>query len=92
MAKAWCLTKPKGRALVGVPSGMDLVFFNSNRNYGRIMNSHLFASWNVIYSDFMEINADSIVEDFCRNQEDQLRHCFEPLTIIEKPDLEKSEL
>ena len=91
MAKAWCLTKPKGQALVGVPSGMDLVLFNSNRNYGRIMNSHLFASWNVIYSDFMEINDDSIVEDFCRNQED-LRHCFEPLTIIEKPDLEKSEL
>merc|ERR1719411_609564 len=52
MAKAWCLMKPKGRALVGVPSGMDQVIFNSNRNYGRIMNSHLFANWNVIYSDF----------------------------------------
>ena len=91
MAKAWCLTKPKGRALVGVPSGMDLVIFNSNRNYGRIMNSHLFANWNVIYSDFMEINNDSIVEDFC-HKGDPLLYCFQPLTVIEKPDLEKSEL
>ena len=55
------------------------------------MNSHLFANWNVIYSDFMEINNDSIVEDFC-HKGDPLLYCFQPLTVIEKPDLEKSEL
>ena len=92
MAKAWCLTKPKGRALVGVPSGMDLVVFNLNRNYGRIMNSHLFANWNVIYSDFMEINDNSMVGDFCESKGFSLLNCFKPLTVIEKPDLEKSEL
>ena len=35
MAKAWCLTKakPKGRALVGVSSGLDVILFNSTLYY-----------------------------------------------------------
>jgi hypothetical protein len=45
MARAWCLVKPGGRALVGVPSGPDIVVFNSHRIYGPVAYSHLFANW-----------------------------------------------
>ena len=81
MAKAWCLTKPKGRALVGVPSGFDVIMFNASRNYGPIMSSHLFANWNVIYSQYIE-------KDSCEGNFTTISF-FQPLTVIEKPDIVK---
>ena len=90
MAKAWCLIKPKGRALVGVPSGLDAILFNAHRNYGPIMSSHLFANWDIIYSQYLEINEKSIVKDICEENAD-LFSCFQPLTVIEKPEIVKTE-
>ena len=89
MAKTWCLMKPKIRALVGVPSGLNVIVFNANRNYGPIMISHLFANWNVIYSQYLEINDKSIVKDVCK--ENYLFYCFQPLTILEKPEIVTTE-
>ena len=90
MAKAWCLIKPKGRALVGVPSGLDAILFNAHRNYGPIMSSHLFANWDIIYSQYLEINQKSIVKDICEENAN-LFFCFQPLTVIEKPEIVKTE-
>ena len=90
MAKAWCLIKPKGRALVGVPSGLDAILFNASRNYGPIMSSHLFANWDIIFSQYLEINQKSIVKDICEENAN-LFFCFQPLTVIEKPEIVKTE-
>ena len=86
MAKAWCVMKPKGRALIGVPSGLDEVFFNVGRNYGRIMSSHLFANWNIVHTEFNELKIDMPDFDinmFCEG--DAIIWCYQPITILEKP-------
>ena len=88
MAKAWCVMKPKGRALVGVPSGLDKVIFNTNKNYGRIMNSHLFANWDVVHSEFQELKVDTLGFDirvFCND--DSVFWCYQPITVVEKPKI-----
>ena len=51
MAKAWCITKENGRALIGVPSIFSqereagFIGFNIGRVYGLLQLSHLFANW-----------------------------------------------
>ena len=46
MARAWCVMRPGGRAIVGIPvTSDDTVCFNAHRMYGRVMLSHLFANW-----------------------------------------------
>ncbi len=54
MARAWCLVKPGGLALVGVPTGPDMIVFNSDKVYGPILYSHIFANWKqvLIYHHF----------------------------------------
>ena len=74
--------------MVAVPSGKDAVAFNSNRVYGRIMLPHLFANWKQIYSNYKDLpeegfNAENIL-DFCESPEDDLIHCFQPMTVLEK--------
>ncbi len=51
MAKAYCLTHPGGKLLIGVPSGYDAVFFNMHRLYGPIQCSHLYTNWNAVYTE-----------------------------------------
>ena len=89
MAKTWCLTRPGGRALVGVPSGMDLINFNANKLYGRIMLPHLFANWNQIYSEYKDHpdGLESDPKDVCGEdeQDESVRYCFQPMTVLEKP-------
>ena len=51
MARAWCFVKPGGQALVGVPSGPDMIGFNSHKIYGPVAYSHLFANWEQVYTD-----------------------------------------
>ena len=56
MARAMCLVKPGGQALIGVPVGaIDKVLFNAGRIYGPIQLSHFFANWIQVDS-----NIDSI--------------------------------
>ena len=69
--------------------GRDAINFNSNRSYGRIMLPHLFANWNQIYStyrdypeDLTQINAG----DFCPKKDDNLAWCYQPMTVLEKPN------
>ena len=52
MAKAWCVTKPNGLALISFPSGpKDSISFNINKTYGPLMTSHVFANWQLVYTN-----------------------------------------
>ena len=74
MARAWCLVKPGGKALVGVPSGPDTVIFNSHRLYGPVAYSHLFANWKQIFTE----------NDFAEFGKNGCDHCYQPLHVIER--------
>ena len=74
MAKAWCVTKSGGKALIGFPSGpFDSIEFNANRLYGPIMTPHIFANWNVEHT-----NLDLTQFD------ESCTYCYEPLYILSK--------
>lgn len=46
IARAWCVTKPRGELLIGVPTdNVDRIEFNAHRVYGPLMYSHLVANW-----------------------------------------------
>jgi hypothetical protein len=45
MARSWCLVKPGGYGLVGVPTGPDTIAFNSHKIYGRHGFAQIFANW-----------------------------------------------
>lgn len=47
IARAWCMTKPGGRIAIGVPAegGVDTIFYNAHRNYGKLQLPHLLANW-----------------------------------------------
>ena len=74
MAKAWCLTKQNGKALIGVPVGSeDKIVFNSHRIYGPLMLSHLFANWKLEHTN---MNLSKVVND--------CPHCYQPLFVLTK--------
>ena len=75
MARAWCVLKPGGRALIGIPigPGVDRIYFNSHKVYGPIMLSHLFSNWKQIFSD---LNYD-LYSDECIP-------CYQEVFIVEK--------
>jgi hypothetical protein len=47
IARAWCLTKPGGYLVLGVPDSPspDSIQFNAHRVYGPVMYMHLTANW-----------------------------------------------
>lgn len=45
IARAWCITKPGGYLLLGVPVGDDSIQYNAHRVYGSIQYPHLVANW-----------------------------------------------
>ena len=47
MARSWCLVKPGGQALVGLPSGEEVIGFNSHRIYGPATYPDMFSNWEV---------------------------------------------
>jgi hypothetical protein len=53
MARAWCVVRPGGEALVGVPRrlGADAIEWNAHRIYGRVRWPHLLANWEIFGSD-----------------------------------------
>ena len=75
MARAWCVLKPGGRALIGIPigPGVDRIYFNSHKLYGPIMLSHLFSNWKQIFSD---LNYDYY--------SDECIPCYQEVFIVEK--------
>jgi hypothetical protein len=75
MARLWCVVRPGGKALVGVPTGPDQLFYNANRVYGPLQYSHLMANWKQVYS-----GVDS---------QERFQHCqycasYQPLHVLEK--------
>ena len=87
-AKAWCLTKPGGRGLFGMPVLYDIVLFNSARVYGPLQLSHLFANWRLVFTEAKEFPKgrdtpqEERPEDFIFN--------YQPLFVVEKPKIKNS--
>ena len=74
MARAWCLVKPGGLALVGVPTGLDQIKFNSHKLYGRGAYAQLFANWHQIYTN----------NDFAKFNVTGCEFCYQPLHVIRR--------
>ena len=81
--KAWCLTKPGGRMLLGVPVAFDHLLFNANRLYGPLQLSHVFANWNQIYTEakFFSKGADTPKSEW----PSRTIYGYQPPFILEKP-------
>ena len=45
VSRAWCVTKPGGKMLLGLPSGKDQVYFNAHRLYGKVRWPLVTANW-----------------------------------------------
>ena len=79
MARAWCLLKSKGRALVGLPAGKDELCFNSHRKYGPYFFSRLFVNWEMVFS---EVDPKVFLQ---RNDcWDVNQQKYQPINILEK--------
>ena len=72
MARAWCLMKPGGMALVGFPSGPDRLEFNAHRIYGPVQLPHFFANWDQVYTDAN------------LTQPAKCTYCNQPLFVVRK--------
>ena len=73
MSRAWCLVRPGGYALIGSPTGPDIIGFNSHKIYGPLAYAHLFANWEQIYTD----------TDFDKYQSG-CYFCYQPLHILRR--------
>ena len=82
MARAWCVMRPGGRAIVGIPVTFnDTVCFNAHRMYGRVMLSHLFANWRqVMNSSFDPFLAKTYSGCY--------RAFYQPAIVVEKMENE----
>ena len=74
---------------LGVPSGLDTIVFNGNRNYGRFMSSHLFSNWKILYSEYTDLPRGTRTNprQVCKHSPHHMRNvlwCFQPLTILQK--------
>ena len=53
------------------------------------MLPHLFANWDQIYTTYKDFPNEGFqaknIEDFCEKPTDSLMHCFQPMTVLEKP-------
>ena len=53
------------------------------------MLPHLFSNWEQIYTTYKDFPEEGFsaknIEDFCENPTDSLMHCFQPMTVLEKP-------
>lgn len=74
MARAWCLMKPGGVALVGLPAGPDKLEFNVHRIYGTIQLPHFFANWKQVYTEAK------------LKQHHGCSYCHQPLFVVRKPE------
>jgi hypothetical protein len=68
MARSWCLVKPGGYAMVGVPFGPDVIGFNSHKIYGPLALAQLFANWEHLYTE----------ADMKNNNETNCYYCYQP--------------
>jgi hypothetical protein len=50
MRRSWCQIKSGTRALLGVTSGRDTIYFNAHRIYGPFLYTYMLTNWKQIYS------------------------------------------
>ena len=74
MARAWCLLKPDSLALVGLPTGLDQIKFNSHKLYGEGAYAQLFANFQLIDTNF----------NFSKYNEGGCEFCYHPIHILRK--------
>ena len=74
MSRAWCLVKPGGMGLVGVPTGPDIIGFNSHKIYGPLAYAQLFANWEQVYTE----------TDLKNYDEKGCYFCYQPLHVIQR--------
>lgn len=77
MARSWCVLKPGGQVLVAAPYAKDTLRFNLNRVYGPLMHSHLFANWQVVYTNNNNDDLQFVQHHICDD-------CYQPIYILEK--------
>jgi hypothetical protein len=58
VARVWCVTKPGGKMLLGVPTGKDVIEFNAHRWYGEVRWPLITANWKNINPDFPGFRGD----------------------------------
>ena len=75
MARAWCVTRQGGKAVIGVPAARDLLLFNEARVYGRLQLAHLFANWDLVATD---------VEEPALEKECVFCTAYQPIFVLEK--------
>lgn len=69
MAKAWCITREGGHMFAGVPTGSkDLVYWNSNRVYGKTRWPQLMANWEQQEREFDGVDAHGLMHYFTKLQ------------------------
>ena len=80
MARAWCLLKPGGKALLGFPFGQyDSVTFNTHRLYGKILTTQLFANFKVIGTTIEPHKVKAYADS-------STAHYYQPMFLLEKVD------
>ena len=72
-ARAWCTMRVGGKAIIGIPTGPDIVSYNSHKIYGPVLYSHLFANWKQVYT-----------ETDMNQYDETCNYCYQPLHVIEK--------
>ena len=80
MARAWCDTKPNGRAVIGVPTNGDEILFNEARIYGKLLSAQLFANWKQVTSALDVRRFENTDCHFCTS--------YQPLHVVQKSDIE----
>ena len=84
MSKAWCMTRPGGRMLIGVPTGFDGVLFNACKMYGPFQYSQLFANWDQIYTEAEMFKDGLNTQPEDRPNKVKELYSYQPLHILEK--------
>ena len=67
MAQIWCLLKPKGYVIIGVPIGPDELVWNAHRIYGPARLKHLFANFRLVRS-YCDSISKSLGKEQFKNQ------------------------
>ena len=78
MARSWCVLKPGGRALVGVPTAKDKICFNGNKYYGPRFYNQVFANWDQLYT---EVDPQKLTYNAACSGNDL---SYQPVTIWER--------
>uniref|UniRef100_A0A7S0CKK0 Uncharacterized protein n=1 Tax=Proboscia inermis TaxID=420281 RepID=A0A7S0CKK0_9STRA len=78
IARAWCVTKSGADMYLGLPTGTDLVKFNSHRQYGPVR-------WGLVTTNWLQVDHEEHTKgDFTDEFADGAMKTFEGLGFIFK--------